>query len=53
MISRPSFYNPETPRCGVCDRRCRDNAEAFACERAHDAEARAEIEKRIEERKAA
>lgn len=25
----------EAPRCGVCDRRCRDDGEAFACEQAH------------------
>lgn len=27
--------NPEAPRCGVCDRRCRDDGDAFACEQAH------------------
>lgn len=25
----------EAPRCGVCDRRCRDDGEAFACEQGH------------------
>lgn len=38
MTARPSCYNPEPARCGVCDRRCRSNAEAFACEREHDRE---------------
>ena len=28
--------NPNPARCGVCDRRCRDDHEAFECERAHD-----------------
>lgn len=28
--------NLEPPRCGICDRRCRDNAEVSACERGHD-----------------
>lgn len=27
--------NSEAPRCGVCDRRCRDKEDAFACEQAH------------------
>jgi len=27
--------SPEQPRCWTCDRRCRDDGEAFACEQAH------------------
>lgn len=39
MSARPSYYMPEPARCGVCHQRHRSSADAFACERAHDAEA--------------
>lgn len=41
LTSRPTGYDPEPARCGVCHKRHRSNAAAFECERAHDAEARA------------
>lgn len=37
-MALPSYLDPDGQRCGVCDRRCRNNADAGACERSHDAE---------------
>lgn len=36
MIVKYARRDPEPPRCGVCDRRHRSNADAFACEKMHD-----------------